>query len=855
MTESNISRRASSTSNLPGLSSSEAKIRLDKDGPNQLPEKKKNAVVEFLKYYWGPMPFMIWIAIAIEGAGENTLDAIVLLVLQFFNGFIGWYEEKNAGNAIAALKKQVAARATVKRDGVWENIPAVDLVVGDLINIKLGDIIPADCRAGPGTVEVDQSALTGESLAVTRSQDEEIYQGSAIKRGKIEAIIIATGQNTFFGRTSKLISAGEHRGHFQIVLLKITGALMAVSLVMCAIIFAVVISKGNSVLETLSIVVVLLIASIPIAIQIVSATTMAVGAHKLAKSKAIVSRLNAIEEMAGIDLLCSDKTGTLTMNILTVGNAYFFHPFEVQDVYLAAGLASNLEEGTMDAIDKCIVETARETYAIDFTQYEELSFTPYDPVNKKTEADIRADSTGEVFKVSKGAPQVMIGLIEDADVKTEAFRQVAEFAAKGYRTIGVARFESAWSLVGLIPLYDPPREDTAETVRMIGDMHIGLKMVTGDQLAIAKETARLLNMGDKIVGSSIFQGAVDEELADVVEESDGFAEVLPEHKFAIVKLMHDRGHRVAMTGDGVNDAPALKKADVGIAVDGATDAARAASDIILTSPGLSVIIEAVVRSRKIFQRMRNFVIYRIACTIQLLVFFFISMIGIDPSTFACQGSSDCSNLPNTFALPVLALVLITLLNDLTLMSTAYDRVAVSPWPEKWNLRGVFFTSIVLGSVACVSSILLLFLVLSHMRENQPNLILDAFNISTLSYGEVLTAMYLKIAISDFLTLFASRTTGFFWSRLPSAIIGAALIFATLAATLLSAFWYLTLPSGLGGSNSAIPDMKPIAWRLIGFIWGYNIIFFLVQDVCKVIMLTLSEWVSRLSKQPHAEPSN
>jgi H+-transporting ATPase len=826
-----------------GLTSAEAKRRYDRDGPNKLPEKKRNPWLVFLSHYWGPMPCMIWVAIIVEAARESAIDVAVLFILQFANGFIGWHEEKNAGNAIEALKKQVGSKAMVKRDNEWKGVAAADLVIGDRITIKLGDIVPADSKLGPGFLEVDQAALTGESMAVTRYEGEEVYQGGVVKRGDLEAIVIATGANTFFGKTSKLVGEVNQQSNFQKILFHVTMMLMIASTILVLIILIVVLAKGNGVLQTIGVCVVLLVASIPIAIQVVCATTMAVGAHRLAQKKAIVSRLNAIEELAGVDILCSDKTGTLTKNELTVQQPRVLGGVSIEQIITSAALAAKREDAGQDAIDKCITHTAIKAHGIKFDIYEEEDFVPFDPVIKRTEATIRIKQTGETFKVTKGAPQVILGMAENPSIEEEVSNMVNELASRGYRTIGVGRTnsEGKWVMEGLIPLYDPPRDDTAETIKKALEMEVSVKMITGDQLAIAKETARLLKMGDKIYNSEILSEVASETqrqfLDQIVETCDGFAEVFPEHKFAIVKMLQDKHHRVGMTGDGVNDAPALKKADVGIAVEGATDAAAAAADIVLTSPGLSVIIEAIFRSRKIFQRMKNFCIYRVACTIQLLIFFFIAMTGIDPSTFACQGHSDCDDIPNVFSLPVLALVIITILNDGTLISIAYDQVTVSKKPEKWDLPFIFLLAMVLGAVVLLSSLALLGLSLSNMYDNNPNRILNAFGLDSFSYGEVLTTIYLQVSVADFMTIYSARTSSFFWTRRPGMVLNVAFVIATFAATILSAYWYLNFSTG---SSDNGPEMKPIPWKVVGFVWAWNIVFFLLQDATKVGFLKVAE---------------
>ena len=738
------------------------------------------------------MPGMIWVAIIIESIRQDPLDFTVLMALQLLNGCLTWYEEKNAGDAIEALKERLSPHACVKRDGAWKVVDAKTLVLGDRIKIKLGDIIPADARLGPGFVEVDQSALTGESLAVTKYEGDEVYQGAIIKRGDLEAVVVATGQWTFFGKTSKLVASVNNVGNFQKIILKVTMFLMVVSTILVVIIFIVVLHKGNNFLQTLSVCVVLEVASIPIVMQVVCTCTLAVGAKALASKKAIVARLTSIEELAGMEILCSDKTWTLTKNELTAQQPRLIGSSSMKDIYLSAGLASKREKGNQDAIDMCICKIAMASHDIDFSLYTELDFVPFDPKNKRTEATVKHTKTSETFKVTKGAPQVVLNLTSDRSIDKEVLAMVEELAHGGYRTLGIARTtpDGKWQMLGLIPLYDPPRDDTAETIQKAKEMNIRVKMITGDQIAIGRETARLLNMGDNIFNSELLsENATAQqkaELGKVILEADGFAEVFPDQKFAIVQMLQEQGKRVGMTGDGVNDAPALKKADVGIAVEGATEAARAAADIILTAPGLSVIINAIYIARMIFQRMKNFIIYRIACTIQLLVFFFVTMIVLNPQEYPCRGYDDCAHLPNTFCLPVFALVMITLLNDGTLISVAYDNVNVAKEPEHWNLTICFAVAITQGGVAFISSVLLLVLGLNNMDYESDEKIFDLFGVSSWSYGEVLTAVWLKVSISDYLTLWGARTQGMVWSRRPGKLLLFAFMLATTVSTVLAA---------------------------------------------------------------------
>lgn len=583
--------------------------------------------------------------------------------------------------------------------------------------------------------------------------------------------------------------------------------------------------------------------------QVVCTTTMAVGAHRLAQRQAIVSRLSSTEELAGLDILCSDKTGTLTKNILTVQDPRANPGFTGEELLLAAALAAK-RDGAQDAIDKCIVEEAKRKYNISFDEYEEEGFVPFDPVIKRVEATIRNTRTGETFRVCKGAPQVVLSLsVNMKDIEEDVSEAVNSLARGGYRTIGVGRTnqKGEWIMQGLIPLFDPPRDDTKETIKKAQQMDINVKMITGDQLAIAIETAKLLDMGDKIYNAEMLSENAtitqQQMLDSIIENSDGFAEVFPEHKFAIVKILQEQKQkRVGMTGDGVNDAPALKKADVGIAVEGSTDAARGAADIVLTSPGLSIIIEAVYRSRKIFQRMKNYCTYRIACTMQLLLFFFISMIFIDPSGYTSRDHVGGSDLPSTFALPVITLVIITVLNDGTIISIAYDRVTVSQKPEKWHLPVIFMTSGILGLVATMASVIMVLLCLANMNGSHPSPFFDAFGIPTFGYGEVLTIMYLQVSLLEYLTVFAARTHSWFFSRPPGKGLGCAFLVALTVTTILAG----TVQMNDGTSKGSIPIMQVVIPKMLFFVWFYNFIFFIIQDVCKVMFLRAL--VSHYNKQ-------
>ena len=612
-----------------GLTQDEAQKRLSQYGPNEIDEKKTNQFLKFLSYFWGPIPWMIEAAVILSAVARHWPDFGIILVLLLANGLVGFWEEREAGSAIEALKAKLAVKARVKRDGKWVNPAARELVPGDVIRLRLGDIVPADARLLDGDpVEVDQSALTGESLPASRKSGEAVFSGSIIRQGEIGAMVYGTGSNTYFGKTAQLVQEAHTVSHFQKAVLKIGNYLIILAVALVAVIVTVAILRGDKILTTLQFALVLTVAAIPVAMPTVLSVTMAVGARLLAKKEAIVSRLVAIEELAGVDVLCADKTGTLTQNKLTLGDPFGVNNVPPDQVILNGALASRAENN--DTIDLAVLDGIKDKNLL--KGYEVIHFQPFDPVHKRTEATIK-DKDGKTFKVTKGAPQVIMQLSANAgQVKITIDKAVNEFAARGFRSLGVAKAEGdgQWQFVGVLPLFDPPREDAKATIATALQMGVKIKMVTGDALAIAIETAKKLDMGTNILDASGLGDSKHQEnteMTESIEKADGFAQVFPEHKFHIVDILQKRHHIVGMTGDGVNDAPALKKADCGIAVSGATDAARAAASIVLLSPGLSVIIDAIKESRRIFQRMNSYAIYRIAETLRVL--FFMTLGNID----------------------------------------------------------------------------------------------------------------------------------------------------------------------------------------------------------------------------------
>jgi H+-transporting ATPase len=770
-----------------GLSSSEAEKRLQQYGYNELAEKKENPYLRFLAYLWGPIPWMIEIAAVLSAIVKHWEDLIMILVLLIVNGVVGFWEEYQAGNAIEALKSKLAPKARLKRDGQWQILPARELVPGDLISVRMGDIVPADSKLlEGGQLEVDESALTGESLPTLRQPGETVYSGSTVRKGEGETLVTATGENTFFGKTVQLVGDKQPASHFQRAILKIGDYLIMLAMFLVTIILLFTLFRGDELLTTLQFALVLTVAAVPVAMPAVLSITMAVGARVLAAKNAIVSRLASIEELAGMDILCSDKTGTLTQNILTVGDPFCVGAFKPDDVLRTAALASRRED--LDPIDSAILQVV-EPKGQPETTHRVVDFHPFDPETKRTEALIE-DQSGRYW-VTKGAPQVILSLISAGlPEKQNIQASIDDFASRGFRSLGVARARSKdrWEFLGIIPLYDPPREDSKSTLESAQRMGVIVKMVTGDQVAIGKEIARQLGLGTTILDASLFEQAKHHEsgqLGDKIEAADGFAQVIPEHKYLIVEELQDHGHIVGMTGDGVNDAPALKRADAGIAVSGATDAARLAADIVLLSPGISVIIDAIKESRKIFRRMQSYAIYRIAETVRVLLFMSLSIL-----------------IFNFFPVTAIMIVLIALLNDGAILSIAFDRVDISQNPQKWEMHKVLGIATVLGITGVIASFGLFYL---------------GDRVFHLSREMLQTLIYLKLSVAGHLTIFLTRTQGPFWKDKPSPILVSAVLGTQAIATLFAVFGFL---------------MTPIGWNWAIVVWAYALTWFLLTDQIK-----------------------
>ncbi|KAH8948293.1 hypothetical protein BDL97_11G087300 [Sphagnum fallax] len=808
-----------------GLTTEEGNNRLAIFGSNKLEEKKENKILKFLGFMWNPLSWVMesaaLMAIVLangQGRPPDWEDFLGILVLLLVNSTISFIEENNAGNAAAALMAHLAPKTKVLRDGRWSEQEAVILVPGDIISIKLGDIIPADARLLDGDpLKIDQSALTGESMPATKKPGDEVFSGSTCKQGEIEAVIIATGVHTFFGKAAHLVDSTNNVGHFQKVLTAI-GNFCIVSIAIGIIIEIIVmyaIQKRNY-RDGINNLLVLLIGGIPIAMPTVLSVTMAIGSHRLSQQGAITKRMTAIEEMAGMDVLCSDKTGTLTLNKLTVDRnlvEVFSRGIDKDMVCLLAARASRLEN--QDAIDAAIVgmlADPKEARA----NITEVHFLPFNPVDKRTAITYIDSADGKWYRASKGAPEQILSLAHNkAEIAVRVHSIIDKFAERGLRSLGVARQEvpdqskesagGPWEFCGLLPLFDPPRHDSAETIRRALDLGVNVKMITGDQLAIGKETGRRLGMGTNMYPSSSLLGQnKDESLAalpvdELIEKADGFAGVFPEHKYEIVKRLQDRKHICGMTGDGVNDAPALKKADIGIAVADATDAARSASDIVLTEPGLSVIISAVLTSRAIFQRMKNYTIYAVSITIRIVLGFLL---------LALIWQFDFS--------PFMVLI-IAILNDGTIMTISKDRVKPSPSPDSWKLREIFATGVVLGGYLAMMTVIFFWAI------HKTNFFPSHFHVRNIGYSnsQMTSAVYLQVSIVSQALIFVTRSRSWSFLERPGLLLMSAFMIAQLIATFIAVY-----------ATWGFANIRGIGWGWAGVIWLYSLVFYIPLDIIK-----------------------
>ena len=861
---------SNSLDNLKGLNEKEVKERLEKFGYNEIKEKEESWMHRLFRRFWGPIPWMIEIAAILSAIAHRWEDFSVIIFMLLVNAFVDFYQESKALNAIAVLKKKLARKALVLREGEWKSIDAREIVPDDIIKVKIGDVVPADCKllGGGDFLQVDQSALTGESLPVNKQVGETLYANAIIKQGEMIAKVTATALNTYFGKTVGLVAKAEKEesGHFQKMVIKVGDFLIFMTIFLIAIIIWHGVARHEPLLDLLIFALILTISAIPVAMPAVLTVTMALGARVLASKEAIVTKLSAIEEAAGMDILCSDKTGTLTQNKMSLAEPYLVNNFEKDKLMLFAAFASKKENE--DPLEKPIFDYIKEhNLTKDFENSKMKKFIPFDPVHKKTEG------VYEDHIYTKGAPQVIIELCDAREFdKKEAYKQVEAFAQKGFRTIGVAYKkceEDIYHFVGLIPLFDPPRVDSKEAIAEANAKSVKVKMVTGDNIAVAKYIAGVLGIGDNIedvrelkgesfdeylflaevlskaITKSLEPHASDEEIQksvndivekvkkelynrplpkgtikkheseiiSLIEDADGFAQVFPEDKYFIVDELQKADHIVGMTGDGVNDAPALKKADCGIAVSGATDAARAAADIVLMSPGLRVIIDAIEQARIVFERMKSYVIYRIAETVRILIFMTLSIVVF-----------------NFYPITAIMIILLALLNDIPIMTIAYDNTKVESKPVRWDMKSVFVLSTWLGVAGVLSSFLIFYITMVYLKSHPdtamflpkvPSWVNMKDNKSFL--GFVQTLFFVKLIIAGHYTIFNTRIADWFFKKpYPSWLLVTASLTTALIGTAIGLYSFGLIPR--------------INWQWALFLWGYVTAWFMFNDVVKMAVI-------------------
>lgn len=752
-------------------------------------------------------------AAAVLAAGlQDWVTFGVICALLILNASVGFVQEFQAGSFVEALKKTLALKAVVLREGRLVEIEAPMVVPGDILQLEEGTIIPADGRivTDEAYLQVDQSSITGESLSVDKHKGDTCYASSAVKRGTCFMVVTATGDNSFVGRAAALVNqASNIKGHFTEVLNGIGTVLLTLVVFTWLVVWISSFYRGTGIVPILRFTLAIVIIGVPVGLPVVVTTTMAVGAAYLAKKQAIVQKLSAIESLAGVEILCSDKTGTLTKNKLALHEPYTVEGVDPEDMMLTACLAASRKLRGMDAIDKAFLKALKyypRAKAV-LTKYKCIEFRPFDPVSKKISAVVESPS-GERIICVKGAPLFVLKTVEDDHPIPESIEiayknKVAEFAARGFRSLGVARKRGneEWEILGIMPCADPPRYDTAKTIKEAKMLGLSIKMLTGDAVGIARETSRQLGLGTNVfnaerlglAGGGTMSGS---DIYDFVEAADGFAEVFPQHKYNVVEILQQRGYLVAMTGDGVNDAPSLKKADTGIAVEGASDAARSAADIVFLAPGLSAIIDALKTSRQIFHRMYAYIVYRIALSLHLEIFLGLWIAILNRS------------------LNLELVVFIAIFADIATLAIAYDNAPYSKTPVKWNLPKLWGTSILLGIILAAGT----WIALTTMIVQGPN------SGIAQNFGHTDAILFLQISLSENWLIFITRANGPFWSSIPSWQLTGAVLFVDILATLFCLFgWFV------GGQQTSIVAVVRIWLYSFGVFCVMAGVYYLLQD--------------------------
>jgi H+-transporting ATPase len=771
--------KVEATDNQPllGLTQSEAQKLLQQLGPNAIPEQKIRSWLVFLQKLWSPIPWMLEASVILELILGKYIEASIIGALVFFNALMSTLQESRAQNALALLRKRLTVTARVMRDGNWQMIPNVELVPGDVVYLRMGDLVPADLDLISGQILLDQSTLTGESVPVEAGKSFPAFAGTIVKRGEATGRVSATGTHTRFGQTAELVRQAKTTGQLERIVFSIAKNLVILDAFLVVVVLIYALFSGLSTSNLLPFALILLVASVPVALPATFTVATALGALDLAKRGVLVTRLSAIEEAASMQVLCTDKTGTLTENKLEVSNIVAFPPFSEKDVIRLAVMAS--DEATQDPLDKAILDKARKEQVDLHINDTRLKFIPFEPATKRSEAVF--DENGQMLRILKGAPQIISTF--DPSLNGQFETKVNSLASQGLRVLAIATgTNQTFQMAGLVAFQDPPRSDSASLVSRIKDLGIRVVMITGDGLLTAKAIAAKIGIGDCSCAGKTLNDThwTDDEGCEV------YAEVLPEDKFKLVRKYQQAGLTVGMTGDGVNDAPALKQANVGIAVSSATDVAKAAASLVLTSPGLSNLVLAIETSRRIYQRMLTYTLNKIIKTIEIVFFLSFGLIFF-----------------HTFVTTTLLMVLLLFTNDFMTMSISTDQVKPSQLPNQWKMR-----SIVLGSIFLAIPILALSF----------GIFWYAHSFLQLPLQNLQTLLFVMLVYSGQGTIYLVRERRHFWHSLPSKwmLIGTAVD---------------VLVVGLLATQGIL--MAPIPALLVAEVFGVIGLYWVLLDFVKV----------------------
>jgi plasma-membrane proton-efflux P-type ATPase len=778
-----------------GLTNAEVDASRKEHGYNEVAVKKEHPVLNFLKKFWGISAWMLELIMVLSAVLKKFSDLAVVGALLVVNAVLSFMQEQRAAGVVEALRKRLQVSARVRREGKWQVIPARELVPGDIVRVRPGDIIPADVKLLTGGLTADESALTGESKDVNKAPGAVLSSGSVVRRGEGNGVVILTGAKTYFGRTTELVQKARPKLHIEAVVSKVVRWLFVIVGALLSMVIVLSLIRGVPLLEMVPLMLILLMSAVPVALPVMFTVTMAVGSKELAKRGVLVTRLSASEDAATMNVLCVDKTGTITMNQLAVTGVIPLEHSTEADVLFAGALAS--QEANQDPIDLAFLTAAKERHIFEnLPKVTPVSFAPFDAKNRRTEAVV--EQNGQRLRVMKGAMRTVAeacGLQSPAIEMLEA--RVTASAAKGYRTLAVARGPETGTpaLLGLVSLYDPPRPDAKQLISELEGLGVPVKMLTGDALPVALEIGKGVGLPNirRVADLKAAGALASNKAVDLLAGADGFAEVFPEDKYIVVKHLQAAGHVTGMTGDGVNDAPALRQAEVGIAVSTATDVAKGAASVVLTEPGLTNIVALVEQGRTIYQRILTWIINKISRTILKAAFVAIA--------FMVTGK---------FVISAFAMLLLVFMTDFAKISLATDNVRPSKKPETWNIGGFITVSVVLGVAMVAETLLLLWAGWSYFDLATDNNALYTFSFLMLLYFAVFSVV-------------SARERHWFWATMPSKTFLFALSVDALAGSVLTFV--------------GLPGLKPLpAWQMLA-VFIYAVVACLgVNDAVKVAMI-------------------